>query len=241
MQAPIESVLSRSWQLLARNWIIIVPGIVIGIVVGVVNDLIAPPATYGDPTTTGGVVAHTAGNVVSSVISAIVGIAGFVATQCYTVGMAGAAWQRGRTTLADGAAAFREDAGNVLVTAFGTLVLGLIAAALALPTFALSLVIFYLFLLFAMPAAIVGNRRGFRAIGESIGIARHRFLTVLIIGLVIGVIAALGTGIAWIFVFAPLLGPIVAAVISQSVVAFSSLILVGEYLNLRGASAPASW
>ncbi len=241
MQAPIESVLSRSWQLLTRNWIIIVPGIVIGLVVGIIDDILAPPATYGDPATTGVAVAHAVGGVVSSLIAVVVGIAGFVATQCYTVGMAGAAWERGRTTLADGAAALRDDATNVLTTAFGTLVLGFLAALLALPTLFVSVIVFYLFLLFAIPAAIVGNRRGFSAIGESISIARHRFLTVLIIGIVIGVIAALGTGISLVFAFAPLLGPIVAAIISQIVVAFSSLVLVGEYLNLRGTAAPATW
>ncbi len=233
-----ENVFARSWQLLTRNWNIIVPGIVVGLIVGVVNDIVVPPQTYGDPSTAGGVVSHGLASAVGDIIAGAVGIAGFVVTQCYTVGMAGGAWLRGRATFGDGASALRDDAGNVLWTAVGLFVLGVIAVALAIPTLGISLVVYYLFMLYALPSAVVGNHGGLSAIGESVAIARAKFGTTLIIGLVLGAIAALGTVVALIFAFAPLLGPIVSAVISQSVVAFSSLIVVGEYLNLRGVPAP---
>jgi hypothetical protein len=233
-----ENVFARSWQLLTSNWKIIVPGIVVGLIVGVVNDIVAPPQTYGDPTTTGGVVSHGVANAVGDIIAGAVGIAGFVITQCYTVGMAGAAWLRGRARFGDGATALRDDAGNVLGTALGLFVLGVIAAVLAIPTLAISLVVFYLFMLYAMPSAVVGNHGGLSAIRESVAITRAKFGTTLIIGLVLGAIWALATVVALIFAFAPLLGPIVSAVIAQSVVAFSSLIVVGEYLNLRGTPDP---
>jgi len=235
----VENIFARSWQLLTRNWIIIVPGIIVGIIVGVVNDLLVPPQTYADPTTTGGVVSQGIAHTVGSITAGAVGIAGFVITQCYTVGMAGAAWARGRTSLGDGAAALRDDAGNVLVTGIGLFVLGLIAVLLAIPTLGISLVVYYLFMLYAMPSAVVGNHGGFSAIGESVAITRAKFGTTLIIGIVLGVIAALAGVVALVFAFAPLLGPVVSAVISETVVAFSSLVVVGEYLNLRGAPPPA--
>ncbi len=234
----VENIFARSWQLLTRNWIIIVPGIIVGVIVGVVNDLLVPPQTYGDPTTTGGVVSQGIAHTVGGITAGAIGIAGFVITQCYTVGMAGAAWTRGRTSLRDGAAALRDDAGNVLVTGIGLFVLGLIAVVLAIPTLGISLVVYYLFMLYAMPSAVVGNHGGFSAIGESVAITRAKFGTTLIIGIVLGVIAALAGVVALVFAFAPLLGPVVSAVISETVVAFSSLVVVGEYLNLRGAGTP---
>jgi hypothetical protein len=234
----LENVFTRSWQLLTRNWIIIVPGIVVGLIVGVVTDLVAPPHTHGDPTTTGGVVSHGLVGVVGSVIAGAVGIAGFVITECYTVGMAGAAWARGTATLADGANAVRDDAANVLGAAVGLFVLGVVAVLLALPTIGISLLVFYLFMLYALPAAVVGGRGGFAAIAESFAITRAKFGTTLLIGIVLAVISLFGGLVALVFAFAPLLGPIVASVISQIVVAFSSLVLVGEYLNLRGNPDP---
>jgi hypothetical protein len=224
--------------LLTRNWIIIVPGIVIGLIVGIVNDLLVPPQTYGDPTTNIGATSQHAASVVSGTIASIVSIAGFVITQCYTVGMAGAAWARGRTTLGDGAAALREDAGHVLVAAIGLFVLGIVAVVLVPFTLFLSLFVYYLFMLYVIPAAVVGNLPGMKAIGESVAIARSKFGTTLLIGIVLGAIALLGNVIALIFAFAPLLGPIISALITEIVVAFASLVLVGEYLNLRGTSAP---
>jgi len=234
----VENVFARSWQLLTRNWIIIVPGIIVGLIVGVVADLVAPPQPYADPTTTTGIVSHGLANLVGSVIAGAVGIAGFVITTCYTVGMAGAAWARGTTTLGDGASALRDDASNVLGAAVGLFVLGVVALLLAIPTIGISLVLYYLFMLYTIPSAVVGNHAGFAAIGESIAITRAKFGTTLIIGIVLAAVSFIGGLIALIFAFAPLLGPIVSSIIEQIVVAFSSLVVVGEYLNLRGSSEP---
>ena len=230
----VENVFARSWQLLTRNWIIIVPGIVVGLIVGLINDFLVPPQPYGDPTTTGGVVTHGLASVVPATIAAIVGVAGFVITQCYTVGMAGAAWARGTTSLRDGAASFREDAGNVLGAAVGLFILGVIAAILAPFTLFISLFAYYLFMLYVLPSAVVGNHGGAAALSESIAIARSKFGTTLIIGIVLAAIGLLAGVVAIWFAFAPLLGPIVSAIVSQLVVCFASLVVVGEYLNLRG-------
>jgi hypothetical protein len=229
VQVPtVENVFARSWDLLTKNWIIIVPGIVVGLIVGIVSGVYSLSQTD----------TYALGTFVGGIILAIVAIAGYIVTQCYTAGMAGAAWQRGVTTLADGARAVNEDAGNVLLAAVYLFLFGILAVLLAPFTLFLSIFAFYLFTLYTIAAAVVGNRRGMDALRESFAIARARFATTLIIGIVLGVLQLIGRLIAHIFSFAPLLGPIVAAIISQVVVAYAVLVIVGEYLVLRPAVDP---
>jgi hypothetical protein len=232
---PVESVFSRAWDLLTRNWIIIVPGIVVGLIVGVVTALLTPSYDTGyanDPTAA---MAGVGGALLRGMILAGVGILGYIVNQAYTVGMAGAAWQRGTTTLADGAASFQEDAGRIVITAIGLIGLGIVAAILAIPTLTLSLLAFWVFTLYAMPAAIIGNRDRFSGIAESFQIAMKRFGPTVIIAIVLAVISFCVRFIALLFTFAPFVGPIVAAVLVQIAVAFATLVIVGEYLNLRDA------
>jgi hypothetical protein len=118
---------------------------------------------------------------------------------------------------------------------------GIVAILLAPFTFLLSIFVFYLFTLYTIAAAVVGNQRGMNALRESYAIARSRFGTTLIIGIVLGVLQVIGKLIAHVFSFAPLLGPVIAAIISQLVVAYAVLVVVGEYLVLRpGATPPPS-
>ena len=175
----------------------------------------------------------------TGIILGAVNIAGYIVTQCYTAGMAGAAWQRGTTTLSDGSSAVNADAGNVLVAAILLFVLGLVATLLMIPTLFLSLLAFYIFTLYTIAAAVVGNRSGGDALRESFAIARARFGTTLIISILLGLLQFLGGLIAYGFSFAPLLGPIISAIISQIVVAYAVLVVVGEYLVLRpGVTGP---
>lgn len=232
---PIESVFSRSWELMTRNWIIIVPGIVIGAILGVLRVLLTPaPVVY---TTAAGTTVYNTSALGATFLSAalltLVGLLGFIATQAFTTGMAGAAWQRGTTTLADGFTAFQDDAGRIIITAIGLIVLALVAVVLSIPTIGLALLAYYLFTLYAFPAAIVGNRPGFTSITESFRITLARFVPTLILGIIIFVIGLVGAIIAGVLHFIPFLGPIVGAVIQQIVVAFATLVVVGEYLNLR--------
>lgn len=241
MQAPtVENVFARAWDLLTRNWVIIVPGVIVGLVVGIVVDLfyVSMPEAYGDPTTTAMAVTSGFGHFVVGLIAAVVGIAGYIITQCYTVGMAGAAWQRGTTTLRDGSQSVHDDAGNVVVAGIYLLLTGIVALILAPFTLFLSIFAFYLFTLYTIAAAVVGNRRGADALRESFAIARARFGTTLIIGIVLAVLFVIGKVIAAVFGFAPLVGPIISAIISQIVVAYAVLVVVGEYLVLRPSTPP---
>jgi hypothetical protein len=228
----------RAWDLLSRNWSIIVPGVVVGLVVGVITGIFSLVQPAGEPIGVVSSVAHGAASFVSSLIVAIVAVAGYIVTQCYTAGMAGAAWQRGTATLADGARAVNEDAGNVLVAAIGLLICGIIAALLLIPTLGLSIFVFYLFTMYTIAAAVVGNRRGFDALRESFAIARAKFGTTLIIGIVLFLLSLVGNIIGHLFSYAPLLGPIVSAIVTQIIVAYATLVIVGEYLVLRPAAMP---
>jgi len=239
VQVPtVENVFARSWDLLTKNWTIIVPGIIVGLLVGIVSGIysLTQPDTYGEPSGAAISFAYGFGAFVTGVILLLVSIAGYIITQCYTAGMAGAAWQTGTTTLADGARAVNEDAGNVLQAAIYLFLLGIVAVLLAFPTLFISVFVFYLFTLYTIAAAVVGNRRGMDALRESFAITRARFGTTLIIGILLGLLQLFGKLIAHVFSFAPLLGPIVAAIISQIVVAYAVLVIVGEYLVLRPAA-----
>jgi hypothetical protein len=236
MQVPtVENVFARAWDLLSRNWTIIVPGVVVGLIVGIVSGVysLSQPDTYGVPSGTAMTFTYGFGAFVGGLVLAVVAIAGYIITQCYTAGMAGTAWQRGTTTLADGTRAVNEDAGNVLSAAIYLFLFGIVAVILAPFTLFLSVFAFYLFTLYTIAAAVVGNRRGMDAIRESFAIAKSRFGTTLIIGILLGLLQLVGKLIAHAFSFAPLLGPIVAAIISQIVVAYAVLVIVGEYLVLR--------
>jgi hypothetical protein len=243
MQVPtVENVFARSWDLLSRNWTIIIPGVVVGLIVGIISGVysLSQPDTYGVPSGAAMSFAYGFGSFVGGVILAVVAIAGYIITQCYTAGMAGAAWRRGTTTLADGARAVNEDAGNVLTAAIYLFLFGIVAVILAPFTLFLSVFAFYLFTLYTIAAAVVGKRRGLDALRESFAIAKSRFGTTLIIGVLLGLLQLIGKLIAHLFSFAPLLGPIVAAIISQIVVAYAVLVIVGEYLVLRPGAAEAA-
>ena len=234
----VESVFSRAWELLSRNWIIIVPGIVIGLIVGIISAILTPHVSAADYQNDPALAMGALGGIfLRSIILGCIGIVGYIATVAYTVGMAGAAWTRGTATLADGSAAFREDAGNVFVTMLGIFALGIVAVLLLIPTVTLSVLALYLFTLYAMPAAVIGKRPGLTAITESFQLATKRFVPTLIIVVVIGAVKLIVGLVTLPLVFIPFLGPVVANVITQIVLAFAVLVIVGEYLSLRNAAA----
>jgi hypothetical protein len=238
VQVPtVENMFARAWDLLTKNWTIIVPGIVVGVVVGAVSGVysLTQPDTYGEPSGAAVTFAFGFGSFIANLILAVIAIAGYIITQCYTAGMAGAAWQRGTATLADGARAMNEDAGNVFGAAVYLFLFGILAVILAPFTFALSIFAFYLFTMYTIAAAVVGNQGGMSALRESFAITRARFGTTLIIGILLALLQFFGRLIAHVFSFAPLLGPIIGAIIAQIVVAYAVLVIVGEYLVLRPA------
>jgi hypothetical protein len=242
MQSPpqnVESTFSRSWELLMKNGVIIVPGLIIGFVVGVIDYLLAPHTEY-----VAGYSATTWWSAASaSVLLVLVTLAGFILAQCYTTGMAGAAWQRGTTTLADGTRAFERDAANVFVAIIGLLIALIIAIVLSFATLGIAGLLYFYFFIYTFPAAIIGERPGFAAMGDSFRIAARRVAPTLIVTIMIAVIVVIGRLIGMALGFVPLVGPIIGAIVIQMVLAYVTLVVVGEYLALRdslGKPPPAA-
>lgn len=226
---------SRAWDLLSRNWIIIVPAIVVAIVAGII---VAVLGTLGMTSAVGLSAAGAAGAGIGSAVlaGALIGAVLLIAsiiTLAYTTGMASAAWSTGIATLSDGAAAFREDAGSLIVAAVSLFILGVIAVFLAVFTFGLSLLAFWLFFIYTFAGVVVGNRSGTEAIGESARMTLKNFPMTLAIVVLLFIASVIAGLIGNVLHAIPFVGSIVSFVIQQIVAAYATLVIVGEYINLR--------
>lgn len=234
----------RSWQLLTQNWLIIIPGIVIGILAAIA---VWALTVYGFASAVGFSAVGMGGvGVMSGFLSAvIIGVVLMIATIlviAYTTGMAGAAWRTGTATLDDGAAAFRTDGVQIFAAMVLLFLLGIVAVALSIPTLGLALLAFYLFFLYTLPAVIVGNRTASEALAESARMTLNNFVQTLAIVVLLAIAFMIAAWITRFFGGIPLIGAIVRQIITQAVCAYATLVIVGEYIKLRAAtpSAPAA-
>jgi len=227
----VEHVFARAWHLLRANRIIVVPGVVLGFVSAIATALVTSSAAASTNATTASSTVFAA-LFQALVVTAIQLLATLVAVT-YTTGMAAAAWRDGTTRLVDGRLAFRREAGHVLGALVGLYLIGLAATFLAPWTAFLSLLAYMYFFIYTMAAAVVGEHSGYAAIRESarIAIARPR-QTLLLVGGVffVAVISAL---VASVLRIAPFVGPILAWMLFEAVVAYVVLVVVGEYVALR--------
>jgi hypothetical protein len=203
MTDSVENIFARAWTLLTGNPVIIVPGILVGLVTGVLLWMIP-----------------------GRLMSAVVNVAAYVITLSYVVGMAGAAWRSGRATLADGATAFSKDGGRVLLT---VLLLSVIGIVLAMLTFGIGWLVFLFFAIYTIPAVILSNMAPVDGLKRSFALAMERWVPTLIIIAFLFVVTIVGGLLTFPLAVIPLLGPIVSAVISQAVGAYAALVIVGEY------------
>lgn len=233
---PIENVFARAWSLLTKNPIIIVPGAVVGLVLGIVQAVIAPhPRTFDSSADTlgaGTALAAGAGIFAAAAISFALGVLAFLITQTFTTGMAGAAWEKGTATLADGSASFREDAGRLLAAVVLIAVVGIVATVV---TLGLGWFVVLFFAMYVVPAVVLDNYGAIPALRLSATISTKRFLSTIIIIVMLFVIGLLVGLLALPFAFVPFIGPIVLAIVSQAVTAYATLVIVGEYLSARRA------
>ena len=230
-----ENLFSRSWELLSRNWAIIVPGLIVGIIAGIVSYLLLPTVYYNNGY--GGVTVSTWGFLGAS-ISIIVQTLAAIITISYTTGMAAAAWRTGTATFSDGAAAFSKE-GSRVFTAMLALIIVWIGAAILTPfTLGLSLLaVFYLFV-YTMAAAVISNYGGFAALGESYKMAISRWQTTVIIVIVLAVVSIVAAIIGAILHVIPFIGPLVSAAIEMAVLAYFTLVIVGEWMAQAAEPVP---
>src|SRR5581483_3089644 len=242
MQSPegLGNTFGRSWELLTGNWIMLVPGLVIGIVAAILIFFVVGAGLAG------GVGLSAAGMsgaglgtaAMFGILAAVIGLVAMILTVAYTTGMAGAAWRTGRATLDDGAAAFRKDAGSILVAIVLLIILAVVAAFLSVFTLGLALLAFVLFFMYTFASVIVGGKSGSEALGDSARITTRNFITTLLLLILICVVSWVGAWLGNLFSSnIPLLGRIVAMIIQQIVAVYATLVIVGEYIKLSAAPA----
>ena len=231
----LENTFARALSLLARNWFIIVPGLILGLVGGGLHYLIVV-AFLGSYALTAGTNADASAILRAAEVLAGLAISVLIAIvqMAYVTGMAGGSWEHGRASFRDGWAAFAGRGLPLLLAMFLLFVLGFCAAVLIAPTMYLSLLAYIVFFIYTIAAVIIGHDAPIEAIVESVGLAFANFVpTLAVVGLIVA-ISWLGAGIGdLIDRVNPLVGGIVAALLAQIIVAYVTLVIVGEYLKLR--------
>lgn len=221
----------RAWQLLSNNWNIIIPAIVLGIIAGVLQHIVST-MFIGGGVATGNLGAIFLGGLLALAIATIIQIL----TIAITTGMGVTAWRTGKTNVSDGMAVFSN--GGAMQTIIVWMVIGVVLAFIPVLGWLADIVLTFL-LIYAVPAAVVSGEGAGAAFGESVNIVTKNFIPTLIIILLIVCIGIVG-GIAGAAVsFVPYLGKIVAMVIQEAILAYGTLVIVGEYLKVR-ATTPAA-
>jgi hypothetical protein len=218
--AASPNVFLQSVGLLGRNFTIVIPGIVIGAIAALVT-LALEPAQPLD------------GNIFSRALQDCTHLLASILAIAYTTGMADAAWRTGTATISDGTRAFRRDASHVFVAMIVLFAFGVVAALAAPFTFGLSFVVYIFFGIYTMAAAVVGERPGFWAASESAEIAFARPLTTFLVVAVVVAITFVVGALAEFVSAAAFVGPFVSEIVIQVVIAYVTLVVVGEYRALR--------
>jgi len=229
-----ENLFSRSWEILNRNWSIVIPGLIVAIVSGVVTYLLAPSVYVGDGT----VVVTT--SFLGRSFAFIVQTLAAIITISYTTGMAAAAWRTGTASFADGYAAFTQEGGHVFTAMIALFIAGIVAAILAPFTIGLSLLACFFLFLYTMAAAVIGNYGWFAALAESYRIAVARAATTAIILVVFIVIAIVAGIIGGLLHFTPLVGPLISEIIQMIVLAYITIVVVGAYIQQAATPVPVT-
>ncbi len=234
----LESTFAHAWELLTRNWVLILPGLVLA-VLSAVTQFVFKVLILGTFVISGNGSqdAMVASQALVAIAVVVITIAFDLAQMAYVTGMAGGAWQHGRTTLRDGFEALVHRFGSIAIAAALLFLIGLCAAVLSTVTFLVPLAIYAIFFIYTMASVIIGGRSPVDAIAESGRVALRNFWPTVAVVILIAVISALG---AWV---GDLLGRVsffagwlVAGVLQQVIVAYASLVVAGEYLKLTNQS-----
>ena len=218
----LENTFARAWTLLRSNPVILVPGVVAGAL----------------QTVAGIALQALSDEVVLLSLLVIVTLAIALAQMAYVTGMAGAAWRHERTGLRDGwnalARRWAAIAGAVLLL----VAIGFCASVLGPATFGVSLMAYAVFFIYTLAAVVIGQRPPIAGIVQSAATALANFVpTVAVVALIV-VIAGLG---GWLGSLAGRIsdagGWLVTGLLQQVIVAYSSLVVAGEYLKLTHPSA----
>jgi hypothetical protein len=218
--AGARDVFGRSLRLLARNPALVVPGLVSGALAAIAIAILAPAQPLDS-------------NLFTRLLQSCAQLLAAIVAIAYTTGMADAAWRDGRARFSDGARAFRRDAAHVLLALLFLFAFGVMAALAAPFTLWFSFAIYAFFGLYAMAAAVVGERPGFFALRESVEIAFARPVMTLVVVAGIVAICALAAIVAELLAATPPAGPLVSEAVVAGALAYLTLVVVGEYRASR--------
>lgn len=235
----VENTFAHAWHLLTHNWVMVLPGLVLGVVGGALSFAVGAGliAALGLPTEIAGSAAGGdvgfVSEVVYGVVMLVVAMLVSIVQMAYVTGMAGAAWQHGRASLADGWDAFSHRSIQLSFAAVLLFVIGTCATVLAPVTFFATLAIYMVFLIYTLASVIIGKREALAAIAESCRLALANVLPTLAVVALIAVLAVAGGLIGNLVGRAtPFGGGLVAGVLQQVIVAYASLVVAGEYVKL---------
>lgn len=235
----LEGTFAQAWRLLTHNWVIVLPGIVLAVLSATLQFVLVFVilGTYV-LTGNGSVDAAVASHALVTIAVVVITIAFALAQMAFVTGMAGGAWQHGRTSLRDGGTAFARRLVPIVVAALLLFLIGFCAAVLSTVTFLVPLIVYAIFFIYTMASVIIGGRNAVDAIAESARIAMRNFWPTVAVVVLIAVISVAG---AWV---GDLLGRVssfagwlVAGLLQQVIVAYASLVVAGEYLKLTGQTS----
>ena len=229
--AAASSIFSRAWRLLTRNWVIIVPSIVIGLAVNFFAHILEGPDAGSLADAGSGAAMYAF--YMTTIVLVVVQILGSVLSIAFTTGMAKTAWTGEKARLSDGLACFARHPWSAIGSMVLLLLIGFIAAALIVPTFFISFIAYVVFFIYTMPAVFVGDRSPTDAIVESCTLAAQNLRTTILVVLLILTVALGAWFLARLAGAVPYAGPFFEAVFTYTAVAYGTLVVVGEYLQLR--------
>jgi hypothetical protein len=232
----LENTFARAFELMVRNWTIILVPIACGILGGMLEFAFSV-VVLGSYTISGNgspdalYAIHDLADIAVLVVSAFVS----VVEMAFVTGMAGSAWLHGRATLADGSRALARRLGATIGASLILFAIAICAATLAPVTFYVTVVVFVVLCIYTMASVIIGEHGATDAIAESCRLALANVApTIGVVALV--VLIALAGALAGFLIggLSELAGWLVAGVLQQIIVAYASLVIAGEYVKLSG-------
>ena len=229
-----ENTFAHAWHLLVRNWVIVVPGLVLGLLGGALS-FVVMLAIYGWVMVAGAATADVTQvtETIVAVAFTVISLLASIVQMAYVTGMAGSAWRHERTTLKDGWYAFSHRSIQTSIAVLLLFAIGVCAAALSPITFGVTLLGYIIFFIYTMASVVIGGREAIAAIAESCRLALANFWpTFGIVALIVGIAVLGGWAGSQLGHVAPWAGGILAGVLEQIIVAYASLVVAGEYLKL---------
>ncbi|HTU81229.1 MAG TPA: hypothetical protein VMF61_03815 [Candidatus Acidoferrales bacterium] len=239
--ADLEGTFQRAWTLLVANPIVVVPGLIVAAATVMIAFFVFALGLGGVALAgaTGSSSAGLAALGIAVVTGIVLIVLAAIVQTAFVTSMAGAAWETGKTTFADGWTALQRSIGEIFLAIVLLALVGIVAAVLAPFTITISLWLYLIFFIYAMPSVIIGGHPASRALSESWRIAARNFwptVGVAAIVVCVSLIAAVvGAELARI---QPFVGTVTSAIVQQAAVAYGTLVIVGEYLKLHAAEPP---